>query len=150
MQTNSAMIIMTFKYFLKIVIAQFRLHSSSIESGYRSRSNFAIRNSRNNSEVTRKTSNMVQCCSVKGCKSNSRKTPNVRFYVFPSEKNGTLRKQWLDTILRQNADGSPWQPKYFHKVCSRHFKDGRPTPQNPLPALNLSLDSDAVRFTFLT
>ncbi|XP_046336504.2 uncharacterized protein LOC124118438 [Haliotis rufescens] len=40
-------------------------------------------------------------------------------------------------VNRQDGSGQLWSPKKDSRVCSLHFVDGRPTPENPYPSLNL-------------
>lgn len=56
---------------------------------------------------------------------------DVRFYPFPTQKKApALRKRWLDLLRREN-----YEPKRNHRVCSLHFKEGRPTENHPYPEL---------------
>lgn len=57
----------------------------------------------------------------------------VRFFPFPTaKKDPYMRQLWTQLVRRgDNWDG----PKKHHRVCSRHFKDGEPSPQNPAPTI---------------
>lgn len=76
-------------------------------------------------------------CVAEGCNSDKRKRgrygymKDVRFYPFPTQKKApALRKRWLDLLRREN-----YEPKRNHRVCSLHFKEGRPTENHPYPEL---------------
>lgn len=76
-------------------------------------------------------------CVAEGCNSDERKRgrygymKDVRFYPFPTQKKApALRKRWLDLLRREN-----YEPKRNHRVCSLHFKEGRPTENHPYPEL---------------
>ncbi|XP_061195135.1 THAP domain-containing protein 11-like [Saccostrea echinata] len=76
-------------------------------------------------------------CVAEGCNSDERKRgrygymKDVRFYPFPTQKKTPAqRKRWLDLLRREN-----YEPKRNHRVCSLHFKEGRPTEDHPYPEL---------------
>ena len=76
-------------------------------------------------------------CVAEGCNSDERKRgrygymKDVRFYPFPTQKKApALRKRWLDLLRREN-----YEPKRNHRVCSLHFKEGRPTENHQYPEL---------------
>ncbi|KAK8786553.1 hypothetical protein V5799_023669 [Amblyomma americanum] len=52
---------------------------------------------------------------------------------FPrGEHNKLVRKRWIANLQRKGFD-----PGNSARVCSIHFVDGRPTPDNPYPTLHL-------------
>ena len=76
-------------------------------------------------------------CAAEGCNSDDRKRgkygfmADIEFFPFPSSKtNKKARNKWLDLLRREN-----YEPTYQHRICSRHFVDGRPTEQHPYPEL---------------
>ena len=80
-------------------------------------------------------------CAAPDCTSDGRKKHRLdlhpwmrgfRFFPFPGEvKNPQERRRWLNHLRRPLS----YQPKKYHRVCSRHFIDGRPTRENPYPTL---------------
>ena len=59
-------------------------------------------------------------------------------YMFPSMlKNGESRKKWVALMKRQTQKKTAWTPCPSDRVCSDHFVDGIPTPENPFPSLKL-------------
>ena len=76
-------------------------------------------------------------CAAEGCHSDTKKIgkygymAEVSFFPFPTKlKNPKARKKWLDLLRRKDYD-----PPRSHRVCSLHFKDGKPTQDNPYPTL---------------
>ncbi|KAH6944743.1 hypothetical protein HPB50_004752 [Hyalomma asiaticum] len=39
----------------------------------------------------------------------------------------TKRNKWVKAMRRVNADGSPWEPSAYSRVCSDHFETGAPS-----------------------
>ena len=72
---------------------------------------------------------------------------NLSFFIFrlyPFPTRGTdpeNRRKWQQLINRQDKKGKLWSPSKDSRVCSRHFKEGRPTEECPYPTENLSYDS---------
>ena len=66
-----------------------------------------------------------------------------RLFMFPSElKNGERRKQWITLTKRETLKKTPWTPKPSDRVCSEHFVDKIPTPENPFPSLKLGYTTE--------
>ena len=64
-----------------------------------------------------------------------------RLYCFPSKlRNGQSREQWITCMKRQGEKNSLWSPTNSDRVCSTHFVDATPTPENPNPTLNMGYD----------
>ena len=61
----------------------------------------------------------ITCC-VPECYSNSKRNPELSYYVIPKEEN--LRKKWLHMISRKS-----FVPSTSHRVCSKHFEGGKKT-----------------------
>ncbi|XP_076334132.1 uncharacterized protein LOC143238083 [Tachypleus tridentatus] len=83
-------------------------------------------------------------CCVIGCKSDSRYTipdPDdtpLKFFCIPSATTKKdLHNKWMELIRRPDLSVSR-----NTRVCSRHFVDGRPTLENPLPIQNLTPASE--------
>ncbi|XP_022249768.1 uncharacterized protein LOC106466104 isoform X2 [Limulus polyphemus] len=83
-------------------------------------------------------------CCVIGCKSDSRYTipdPDdtpLKFFCIPSvTTKKDLHDKWMEMIRRPDLSVSR-----NTRVCSRHFVDGRPTLENPLPIQNLTPASE--------
>lgn len=59
-------------------------------------------------------------CAAIGCtnRSNNLSNENVSFHKIPSEKNKSLRQQWLHNIRRE---GDPPKDSGFY-ICSIHFE----------------------------
>ena len=81
---------------------------------------------------------MGRYCCVKGCNAKTRKDPTLRFFHFPGKiLRPALRKQWIINVNRVDENGKLWEPKKTSTVCSKHFQDGEPTIQHPIPEVNL-------------
>ena len=64
-----------------------------------------------------------------------------KLYMFPSERrNGDKRKHWIAVMKRETNKKTAWAPRPSDRVCSDHFVDGIPTPENPFPSLKLGYD----------
>ncbi|KAF6020662.1 hypothetical protein EB796_021032 [Bugula neritina] len=89
----------------------------------------------------------MRICAFKNChngeynlrkfrKNNPGQSDPFTLYTFPLKiKNRLL--QWCVLINRIDEAGKLWMPNKQSRVCSIHFKDSRPTKQNPNPALHL-------------
>lgn len=75
----------------------------------------------------------VRHCIAVGCTSDSRKDKDVRFYQLP--KVECTLKRWLNLIRREGINVDPKVDNRHNVVCSKHFVDGCPTFENPLPTL---------------
>ena len=70
-------------------------------------------------------------------------TQPFRLFMFPSElRNGERRKQWITLMKRETLKKAPWTPKPSDRVCSEHFVDKIPTPENPFPSLKLGYTTE--------
>eukprot|EP00112_Aurelia_sp_Birch-Aquarium-sp1_P013366 Seg2834.5 transcript_id=Seg2834.5/GoldUCD/mRNA.D3Y31 product="hypothetical protein" pseudo=true protein_id=Seg2834.5/GoldUCD/D3Y31 len=68
-------------------------------------------------------------------------TPPFSLHWFPSIlKDSEKRKGWIRLINRATKRGADWTPGQSDMVCSKHFVDGKPTPENPMPTLNLGYE----------
>lgn len=85
-----------------------------------------------------------QVCGVHGCLNGTETCdcePPFKLFPFPTEKkNKEGRKRWADNVHRDVKKGTPWTPKKSSRVCSVHFKDGKPTRENPYPSEELGYD----------
>lgn len=75
----------------------------------------------------------VRHCIAVGCTSDSRKDKDERFYQLP--KVECTLKRWLNLIRREGLNVDPNVDNWHNVVCSKHFVDGCPTFENPLPTL---------------
>ncbi|XP_065567445.1 uncharacterized protein LOC136031689 isoform X1 [Artemia franciscana] len=66
--------------------------------------------------------------------------PPFQLYAFPSKRIASAaRENWIKVLKEDDTSkGEKWQPKSLSRVCSKHFADGEPTNQNPLPTLYIS------------
>lgn len=76
-------------------------------------------------------------CAAEGCSADTKKIgrygymENITFHPFPTQKKDPKgRKMWLKLLKRKDYD-----PPKHHRLCSRHFVDGKPTHENPYPTL---------------
>lgn len=44
---------------------------------------------------------------------------------------------WTKIVNRSEGKNKIWTPQKHDRICSTHFKDGKPTLQNPYPTENL-------------
>ncbi|KAM7282511.1 uncharacterized protein ISCGN_002661 [Ixodes scapularis] len=66
---------------------------------------------------------MPQRCSAVGCSNDSKPNRGLSFFRFPcASLHPTKRQFWIREIRRNNADGSPWQPSDYSRVCGNHFE----------------------------
>uniref|UniRef100_V5HCX6 Putative thap domain protein n=1 Tax=Ixodes ricinus TaxID=34613 RepID=V5HCX6_IXORI len=71
---------------------------------------------------------MPQRCSAVGCSNDSKRNRGLSFFRFPcASLHPTKRQLWIRAIRRNNADGSPWQPSDYSRVCGNHFEQGAPS-----------------------
>ncbi|XP_066915155.1 uncharacterized protein [Clytia hemisphaerica] len=72
--------------------------------------------------------------------------PPYKLYPLPTErKNYELRMKWIKMINRSDEKGGFYNPMIQFKgkdgrVCSTHFKDGKPTDDNPIPICLMGYD----------
>ena len=65
-----------------------------------------------------------------------------RLYPFPTRgTDPENRRKWQQLSNRQDKKGKLWSPSKDSRVCSRHFKEGRPTEECPYLTENLGYDS---------
>ena len=71
---------------------------------------------------------MVDSCCVVGCKSDARKKmEKVSYFRFPA-KDKKKRDPWVKAVRREN-----WSPSNNSRVCSKHFRTGRPSKDSSHP-----------------
>lgn len=84
-----------------------------------------------------------QLCDVCGCLHKDKMCscePPFRIFAFPTRKyDAEMRNRWQHLVGRQKSN-KMWSPSKDSRVCSRHFKEGKPTPANPLPCLHMGYD----------
>ena len=91
-----------------------------------------------------------QTCTVHACLNGTHTCdcePPFKLFPFPTEKKDSEgRRRWTENIKREIRKGKVWTPKNSSRVCSVHFKDGRPTNENPDPTedLGYNLNSKVV------
>ena len=67
---------------------------------------------------------------------------SFRLYAFPTKlKDPVKRDIWIKLVNRVGSNNKLWEPSKDNRICSLHFADGKPTPENPNPTLNLGYDS---------
>ena len=107
--------------------------------------NCAVISCPNSGAKLRKWSEEV--CVQHGCKRGSEgcncETP-FKLFPFPTKlQNVEKRERWLKLVNRQGAKAKKWDPDRNARVCSLHFLDGCPTPENPDPTLHLGYQLSA-------
>lgn len=70
--------------------------------------------------------------------------PPFKLYPFPTRTNPDGRRRWIKLINRKEPNGKNWEPKYYDRVCSKHFVHGAPTAANPDPVLHLGYELSKV------
>jgi len=84
---------------------------------------------------------LAQLCKLHKCRRDGEECScevPFKLFPFPTERRDPhARKIWTRAIYRQGEDGKNWTPASYSRICSVHFVDGKPTPQNPYPTLNL-------------
>ena len=71
-------------------------------------------------------------------------TAGFLLFPFPTAKKDTAKRTlWKKLINRQDPQrkGKLWSPSKDSRVCSKHFIDGKPTPEHPNPTINLGYDA---------
>ena len=76
-------------------------------------------------------------CCVVGCHSDSRVAykhgEKISFFKLPNKNKKTeLYQQWVVKLHREN-----YVPSNNTTVCEKHFVEGKPTSQYPVPCLNM-------------
>ena len=69
-----------------------------------------------------------------------------KLFTFPTKKHPEKRQLWVRKFNRADPK-KQWalkEPSQSHRVCSRHFVDGKPTETHPHPELFLTADNDNV------
>lgn len=88
---------------------------------------------------------MDKQCSIHNCNQGTSYcdcSPPFRLFPFPTEaKDSEARQSWIKLVNRKGKKGKIWQPNNNSRVCSDHFPDAQPTPQNPHPTLNLGYNA---------
>jgi hypothetical protein len=73
-------------------------------------------------------------CIAVGCTADSRtSTGDIGFFQLPKVES-ELRK-WLRLVRREDLNINIKSDTRHHVICSKHFIDGKPTPDNPYPTL---------------
>ncbi|XP_061168609.1 uncharacterized protein LOC133177716 [Saccostrea echinata] len=75
----------------------------------------------------------VRHCIAVGCTADSRTSTDLSFHQLPKVES-ELRK-WLSLIRREGLRVDRTSDIRHYVVCSKHFVDTLPTPQNPYPTL---------------
>ena len=65
-----------------------------------------------------------QKCAVDGCGSNVDSAPAVKLFRFPAS-DVHQRYLWVAILNKRNPDGTEWEAKPWHRICSLHFEDGK-------------------------
>lgn len=67
-------------------------------------------------------------------------------FCFPSVlRNNEQRQLWINALKRDNVDRKPWEPTESDRVCSKHFQDGEPSLEHPVPSLFLGYNTKKVK-----
>ena len=64
-----------------------------------------------------------QRCVVEGCESTVDTVPAVKLFRFPAV-NLHQRYLWVAIVDKRNPDGTAWEAKPWHRICSNHFEGG--------------------------
>ncbi|XP_052681795.1 uncharacterized protein LOC128162588 [Crassostrea angulata] len=72
-------------------------------------------------------------CIAVGCTADSRSSSNLLFHQLPKVESEL--KKWLSLIRREGLKIDSSCDNRHYVVCSKHFVDSFPTPQNPYPTL---------------
>ena len=75
----------------------------------------------------------VKHCIAVNCTSDSRRNKDLKFHPLP--KVHAVRRMWLDLVKREGFGVKPGADIRHHVLCEKHFIDGHPTAENPLPTL---------------
>lgn len=67
-----------------------------------------------------------QKCVVEGCESTVATVPAVQLFRFPAV-NVRQRYLWVAIVDKRNPDGTAWEAKPWHRICSNHFEGGKPS-----------------------
>ena len=86
-----------------------------------------------------------QTCELHGCLKGTQDCscePPFKLFPFPTiRKDSAGRRRWTANMKREVKKGKPWIPNSHSRVCSAHFRDGKPTEENPDPTENLGYES---------
>ena len=64
-----------------------------------------------------------------------------RLFCFPGPVlYKQQRERWIKALRRQTVDKKEWNPCPSDRVCSLHFVNGEPTPENPDPVYQLGYE----------
>ncbi|XP_063967299.1 uncharacterized protein LOC135156981 [Lytechinus pictus] len=84
-----------------------------------------------------------QLCDRHGLKHGSCVCPPP-FVLLPfplQNRDPDGRRRWIKAINRKRPDGKNWEPMYGDRICSSHFRDGKPSAAWPDPTMNLGYSS---------
>ena len=86
-------------------------------------------------ETSKKSTKGAHYCCAIGCNHNDKTHKDkVNFYRFPTQKSHPVQRDlWIRSVRRRNPDGSKWEPRPYHRLCSAHFVSGQKSrdPLNP-------------------
>ena len=84
-----------------------------------------------------------QTCELHGCLKGTQDCsckPPFKLFPFPTiRKDSAGRRRWTANMKREVKKGKPLIPNSHSRVCSAHFRDGKPTEENPDPTEELGL-----------
>ena len=72
-------------------------------------------------------------CIAVDCTSDSRKNSDILVVFYQLPKVDSIQKKWLNLVRREGLKINPTSDLRSLAVCSKHFVDGGPTFENPLP-----------------
>ena len=88
-----------------------------------------------------------EVCALHACSHENAECtciPPFKLFPFPTvKKNPEARKNWISLVnrLKPGSRTQSFNPSKDSRICSKHFVDGQPTAENPLPTLHLGYDS---------
>ena len=82
----------------------------------------------------RSTKGAHYCVAIGGSHNTKTHKDKFHFYRFPAPKSHSVQKDlWICAVSLMYPDGSDWEPKSHHVLCSAHFISGKKSydPLNP-------------------
>ena len=77
----------------------------------------------------------IRKCIAFGCMSDNKKDKDIHFFQLPKVESSLKRGQ--DLVGREGLTVDPREDNWHSVVCSKHFVNGCPKFEHPLPTIKI-------------